>query len=93
MALGASDRCASAVVVVAAAVIIVAAAVVVVGTAAAVLSAVAASFLASLHGSLEELAGVASCRRIVAGGVDLLGGVGSLPGEAVIFTALQFFLE
>ena len=92
MALGASRRCASAVIIVAAAVIIVAAAVVV-GTAAATLSTVAASFLASLHGSLEELAGVASCRRVVTGGVDLLGGVGSLPGEAVIFTALQFLLE
>ena len=65
MALGASDRCASAVVVV--------------GTAAAVLSAVAASFLASLHGSLEELAEVAAYRRVVARGVDLLGGIDSLP--------------
>ena len=38
--------------------------------------------------------GVSSCRRVVAGGgVDLFGGVGSLPGEDVVFAALQFLLE
>jgi len=38
--------------------------------------------------------GVTSCRCVVAGGrVDLFGGVGSLPGEGVVFTALQFLLE
>ena len=38
--------------------------------------------------------GVSSCRRVVAGGrVDLFGGVGSLPREAVVFAVLQFVLE
>ena len=85
-ALGASRRCISAVV---------AAAVVVGGgTAAASSAAAAASFFASLRGGFEELVGVSSCRRVVAGGrVDLFGGVGSLPGEGVVFAALQFLLE
>ena len=40
------------------------------------------------------MVGVSSCRRVVAGGrVDLFGRVGSLPGEGVIFAALQFLLE
>ena len=38
--------------------------------------------------------GVSPCRRIVAGRrADLLGGVGSFPGEGVIFTVLQFLFE
>ena len=38
--------------------------------------------------------GVSPCRRIVAGRrADLFGGVGSFPGEGVIFTVLQFLLE
>ena len=83
-ALGASRLCVSAVVIV----------VVVVGTAAASSTAAAASFFASLCGSFEELVGVSSCHRVVAGGgVDLFGGVGSLPREAVVFAALQFLLE
>ena len=66
----------------------------VVGTAATSSAAAAASFFASLCGGFEELVGVFSCRRVVAGGgVDLFGGVGSLPREAVVFAALQFFLE
>src|SRR6185312_574008 len=49
---------------------------------------------ASLRGGLEELVGVPSCRRVVAGrGADLFGGVGSFPGEGVVFAALQFLLE
>src|SRR6185436_15667559 len=54
----------------------------------------AASFFAPLRGGFEELVGVSSCCRVVAGGgVDLFGGVGSLPGEDVVFAALQFLLE
>ena len=88
-ALRASRRCVSAVVI-----IVVAAAVVVVGTAAASSAAAAASFFAPLCGGFEELVGVSSCRRVVAGrGADLFGGVGSFPGEGVIFAALQFLLE
>ena len=38
--------------------------------------------------------GVPSCRRVVAGrGANLFGGVGSFPGEGVVFAALQFLLE
>ena len=38
--------------------------------------------------------GVSPCRRIIAGRrADLFGGVGSFPGEGVIFTVLQFLLE
>ena len=75
-------------------VVIAAAAVVVLGTAAALPAAAAAFFFASLHGGLEELVGVSSCRRVVVGrGADLFGGVGSFPGEGVVFTALQFLLE
>jgi len=38
--------------------------------------------------------GVSSYRRVITGGgVDLFGGVGSLPREDVVFTALQFLLE
>ena len=38
--------------------------------------------------------GVSPCRRIVARRrADLFGGVGSFPGEGVIFTVLQFLLE
>ena len=38
--------------------------------------------------------GVSSCRRVVTGGgADLFRGVGSLPREDVVFTALQFLLE
>ena len=59
-----------------------------------VVVAAAASFFASLHGGFEELVGVSSCRRVLAGGrVDLFGGVGSLPREAVGFAVLQFLLE
>ena len=92
-ALWASRRCISAVVVVVIAVVA-AAVVVVLGTAAASPAAATASFFASFHGGFEELVGVFSCRRIVTeGGVDLFGGVGSLPREDVVFTALQFLLE
>jgi hypothetical protein len=43
---------------------------------------------------MEELVGVSSYRRIVTGrGADLFGGVGSFPGEGVVFAALQFLLE
>ena len=38
--------------------------------------------------------GVFPCRRFVAGRrADLFGGVGSFPGEGVIFAALQLLLE
>ena len=89
--LGASRWCVSAVVIV----VVVATVVVVVGTAAAASSAAAtASFFASLCGGFEELVGVSSCRRVVAGrGADLFGGVGSFPGEGVVFAALQFLME
>ena len=64
------------------------------GTAAALSAAAAASFFASLCGGFEELVGVSSCRRVVAGGgVDLFGGIGFLPREAVVFAVLQFLLE
>src|SRR6185503_17603380 len=82
--LRASRRCVSTIVVVIA----------VIATAAASPAAAAAFFFASLHGGLEELVGVPSCRRVVAGrGADLFGGVGSFPGEGVVFAALQFLLE
>ena len=85
--LRASRRCVSAVVI-----IVVAAAVI--GTAAASSAAAAASFFAPLRGGFEELVGVSSYRRVITGGgVDLFGGVGSFPGEGVVFTALQFLLE
>ena len=92
-ALRALRRCVSAVVIII--VVVVAAAIAaVIGTAAASYAAAAASFFAPLHGGFEELVGVSSCRRVVAGGgVDLFGGVGSLPREAVVFAALQFLLE
>jgi len=87
MALRASRWCVSAVVVVIIAVV--AAATAVLGAAAA-----AAFFFASLHGGLEELVGIPSCRRVVTGkGADLFGGVGSFPGEGVVFATLQFLLE
>ena len=92
-ALRASRRCVSAVIIVVIAVVAAAVAVVL-GTAAASPAAAAASFFASLRGGLEELVGVPSCRRVVAGrGADLFGGVGSFPGEGIVFTALQFLLE
>ena len=82
--LRASRRCVSTVVVVIA----------IVATAAASPAAAAAFFFASLRGGLEELVGVSSCCRIVAGrGADLFGGVSSFPGEGVVFAALQFLLE
>ena len=92
-ALRASRRCVSAVIVVIIAVV--AAAAVVLGAAAASPTAAAATFFfASLHGGLEELVGIPSCRRVVAGkGADLFGGVSSFPGEGVIFATLQFLLE
>ena len=38
--------------------------------------------------------GVSPCRRVVTGGrADLFGGVGSFPGEGVVFAVLQFLLE
>ena len=38
--------------------------------------------------------GISSCRCVVARrGADLFGGVGSFPGEGVVFAALQFLLE
>ena len=84
--LWASRRCVSAIVIVAIAVVAA-----VVGV---VLGTAAASFFAPLHGGFEELVGVSSCHRVVSrGGVDLFGGVGSLPREAVVFVVLQFLLE
>ena len=92
-ALRASRRCVSAVVVVIIA-IVAAAVAVVLGAATASPAAAAAFFFASLRGGLEELVGVPSCRRVVAGrGADLFGGVGSFPGEGVVFATLQFLLE
>ena len=77
--------------------VVAAAVIVIVGIAAAAPSAAAiVSFLASLRGGLEEMAGVPSSRRVVAGGgVDLLfrGGVDSVPRESVVADALQFLLE
>ena len=92
-ALRASRWCVCAVVVVIIAVV--AAATAVLGAAAASLAAAAAAFFfASLHGGLEELVGIPSCRRVVAGkGADLLGGVGSFLGEGIVFATLQFLLE
>ena len=91
--LRASRWCVSAVVVIVIAVVAAAAAVVL-GTAAASPAAAAAFFFASLRGGLEELVGISSCRRVVAGrGADFFGGVGSFPGEGVVFAALQFLLE
>ena len=90
-ALRASRRCVFAVVVVI--ITVVAAATAVLGAAAAS-PAAAAFFFASLRGGLEELVGVPSCRHVVAGrGADLFRGVGSFPGEGVVFAALQFLLE
>ena len=91
-ALRASLRCVVIVVII---IVVVAAAIAaVIGTAAASSAAAAASFFAPLRGGFEELVGVSSCHRVVAGGgVDLFGGVGSLPGEDVVFAALQFLLE
>jgi len=91
--LRASRWCVSAVVVVIIAVV--AAATAVLGAAAASPTAAAATFFfASLHGGLEELVGIPSCRRVVAGkGADLFGGVSSFPGEGVVFATLQFLLE
>ena len=92
-ALRASRRGVSTVVVVIIAVVAAAAAIVL-GAAAASPAAAAAFFFASLRGGLEELVGIPSCRRVVAGrGTDLFGGVGSFPGEGVVFAALQFLLE
>ena len=92
-ALRASRRCVSAVVVVIIAVV--AAATAVPGVAAASPATAAAAFLfASLSGGLEELVGIPSRRRVIAGrGADLFRGVGSFPGEGVVFAALQFLLE
>ena len=92
-ALRASRWCVSAVVVV---IIAVVAAATTVLSAAATSPTVAAAafFFASLRGGLEELVGIPSCRHVVTGkGADLFGGVGSFPGEGVVFTALQFLLE
>ena len=90
-ALRASRRCVSAIIVIIA---VVPAAAVVLGAAAASPVAAAVSFFASLRGGFEELVGVSSCHRVVAGGgVDLFGGVGSLSREAIVFAALQFLLE
>src|SRR6185503_14035618 len=92
-ALRASRRCVSAVIIVVIAVVAAVVAIVL-GTAAASPAAAAASFFASLRGGFEELVGVSSYRHVVTrGGVDLFGGVGSLPREDVVFTALQFLLE
>ena len=89
-ALGASRRCVSAVVIV----VVAAAVAAVIGTAAASTAAAATSFFAPLCGGFEELVGVSSCRRLVAErGADLFGGVGSFPGEGVVFAVLQFLLE
>ena len=89
----ASRRCVSTIVVVII-VVVAAAAAIVLGAVAASPAAAAASLFASLHGGFEELMGVSPCHRIVAGRrADLFGGVGSFPGEGVIFTALQFLLE
>src|SRR6185503_11129794 len=94
MALRASRRCVSAVVVVVIIVVVVAAVAAVVPGAAASLAVAAASLFASLHGGFEELVGVSSCRRVVAGRrADLFGGVGSFPREGVVFATLQFLLE
>ena len=64
---------------------------------AVVLGAAAASptaAAASLHGGVEELVGVSSSHCVVAGRrADFFGGVGSFPGEGVVFTVLQFLLE
>ena len=92
-ALGASRLCVSAVVIVV--VVVTAAIATVIGAAAASsTAAAAASFFAPLRGGFEELVRVFSCRRVVAGGgVDLFGGVSSLPREAVVFAVLQFLLE
>ena len=88
--LGASRRCFSAVVIV----VVAAAIAVVLGTAAASSAAAAASFFAPHRGGFEELKGVSPCCRIIAGRrADLFGGVGSFPGEGVVFAALQFLLE
>ena len=82
--LRASRRCVSTVIVVIA----------VIATAAASPAAAAAFFFASLRGGLEELVGIPSCRHVVTGkGADLFGGVGSFPGEGVVFATLQFLLE
>ena len=89
-ALRASRRCVSAVVIV----VVAAAVAAVIGTATASSAAAAASFFAPLRGGFEELVGVSSCHRVVIGrGADLFGGVGSFPGEGVVFAALQFLLE
>ena len=90
--LRASRQCVSAVVVVVIAVVAAAAAVVL--GAAAASPAAAASLFASLRGGFEELVGVPSGRRVIDGRrADLFGGVGSFPGEGVVFAALQFLLE
>ena len=91
--LRASRWCVSTIVIVVIAVVAAAVAVVL-RTAAASPAAAAAFFFAPLRGGFEELVGVSSCRRVVAGRkTDLFGGVGSFPGEGVVYTALQFLLE
>ena len=86
-ALRASRRCVFAVVIVIIAVVATATAVL--GAAAASPAAAAAFFFAPLCGGLEELVWFPSCRRVVAGrGADLFGGVGSFPGEGIVFAAL-----
>ena len=62
--LGASRRCVSAIVII----VVAAAVAAVIGTTAASFAAAAASFFAPLRGGFEELVGVSSCRRVVAGG-------------------------
>ena len=92
--LGASRRCISAVSVIAVVAVIVSAAVAA-GFVVAALAAVA-FFFAVFLGGPEELEGVSN-RWVVAagGGADLLfrGGIGSIPGEAVVAVALRLLLE
>ena len=99
-ALGASRRHISAVavvaVVVAAAALVSAAAVAGLVVAAPAAAAAVAFLLAVLLGGAEELEGASGHRVVfVRGGVDFLfrGGIDSVPGEVVVATLLQLFLE
>ena len=95
-ALGASRRCVSAVFAVAVIIVVVGAAAATGLGVAAPTAAAAAFFFTVLFRGPEEQE-VVPIRRVVAagGGADLLfqGGIGSIPGEALVTAALRFLLE
>jgi len=96
MALGASRRCVSAVFAVTVIIVVVGAAAATGLSVAALTAAAAAFFFTVLFGGPEEQE-VVPIRRVIAagGGADLLfrGGIGSIPGEALVTAALRLLLE